>query len=91
VNMEIEVFDRELHTMMKAVDNMKIIQANLSRNDFTLHGLHLNISGKGNMAELVGENVKETNGKKRRNPLHSVMLRQSKGSYSGRNQGKINK
>ena len=77
--------------MGKTADNVKIIQANLSRNDFTLHGLHLNISGKGNMAELVWENVKETNGKKRRNPLHSVMLRQSKGSYSGRNQGKINK
>ena len=70
---------------------MKIIQANLSRNDFTLHGLHQNISGKGNMAELIWEIVKETNGKKRRNPLHSVMLRQSKGSYSGRNQGKIDK
>jgi len=42
------------------------------------------------MAELVGENVKETNGRKRRNTLHSVMLRKSKGSYSGRNQGKIN-
>ena len=77
--------------MMKNADNVKIIQANLSRNDFTLHGLHQNISGKGNMAEVIGENVKETNGKKRRNPLHSVMLRQSKGSYSGRNQGKIDK
>jgi hypothetical protein len=89
--MEIEVFNRKLNTMMKAVDNMKIIQANLSRNDFTLHGLHQNISGKGNMVELIWEIVKETNGKKRRNPLHSVMLRKSKGSYSGRNQGKINK
>ena len=28
----------------------KIIQANLSRNDFTHHGLHLNISGKKRMA-----------------------------------------
>jgi hypothetical protein len=89
--METELFNRKLHTMMKTVDGVKIIQENLSKNDFTLHGLHQNISGKGNMAELIGENVKETNGKKRRNPLHSVMLRQSKGSYSGRNQGKINK
>jgi hypothetical protein len=88
--MEIEVFNRKLHIVLKTADNVKIIQANLSRNNFTLHGLYQNISGKGNMAELIGENVKETNGKKRRNPLYSVMLRKSKGSYSGGNQGKIN-
>jgi hypothetical protein len=91
VDMEIEVFNRKLHIVLKTVDNVKIIQANLIRNNFTLHGLHQNISGKGNMAVLTGENVKETKGKKRRNPLHSVMLRKSEGSYSGRNQGKINK
>jgi hypothetical protein len=91
VDMEIEVFDRKLHTMMKTADSMKIIQANVSRNDFTLHGLHQNISGNGKMSELIAENVKETNGKKRRNPLHSAMLRQSEGTYSGGDQGKINK
>jgi hypothetical protein len=55
--MEIEILDRKLHTMMKTVENVKIIQANLGRNDFTLHGLHQSISGKGNMAVLIGENV----------------------------------
>ena len=38
VNMEKEVFNRKLHTVMKTADNVKIIQANLSRNNFTLHG-----------------------------------------------------
>jgi hypothetical protein len=38
---------------------MKIIQENLSRNDFTLHGLHLNVSGKENMAKLIRENIKK--------------------------------
>jgi hypothetical protein len=32
------------------------------------------------MAELIGENIKETNGKKKRNPLHSEMKIKSKGS-----------
>jgi hypothetical protein len=91
VNIEIEVFNRKLHTVLKTAENVKKIQANLSRNDFTLHGLHLNISGKEKLAELIGENVKETNGRKSRNPLHSVIMRQSKESYPGRNQGKINK
>jgi hypothetical protein len=45
VNKEIEVFNRKLHKMIKTADNVKIIQANSSRNYFTLHGLHLNISG----------------------------------------------
>jgi hypothetical protein len=59
LNKEIEVFNRKLHKMMKTADKVKIIQANLSRNDFTLHGLHLNISGKEKMAELIGENIKK--------------------------------
>jgi hypothetical protein len=45
--------------MVKSADNVKIIPANLSGNDFTLHGLHLSISGKEKMAELIGENIKK--------------------------------
>jgi len=48
VNREIEVFNRKLHKVVKTVDNVKIKQAKLSRNDFTHHGRHLNISGKVN-------------------------------------------
>jgi hypothetical protein len=69
VNMEIEVFDRKLHTVMKTANSVKIIQENLSRNDLTLHGLHQNISGKEKMAEFIWESIKETNDKKRRNPF----------------------
>jgi hypothetical protein len=58
VNKEIEVFNRKLHKTGKTADNVTKIQANLSRNDFTLHGLHLNISGKEKMAELIWENIK---------------------------------
>jgi hypothetical protein len=59
VNKETGVFNRKLHKMVKIADNVKIIQANLCRNDFTLHGLHLNIAGKEKMAELIGENIKK--------------------------------
>jgi hypothetical protein len=60
VNKEIELFNRKLHKdkVVKAADNVKRIQANLCRNDFTLHGLNLNISGKEKMAELTGKNIK---------------------------------
>ena len=75
MNKEIEVFNRKLHKMVKTADNVKIIQANLRRNDFTLHGLHLNFSGKEKMAELIGENIKKINRKKRRNRHHSEMGR----------------
>jgi len=81
VNKEIVVFNRKLHKVVKTADNAKVIQVNLSRIDFTLHGLHLNISGKEKMSELIRENIKKTNGKKRRNPHHSEMGRKSKGSY----------
>ena len=78
---EIEVYNRKLHTMMKTADNVKIIQANLSRNHLTLHGLHLNISGKVKMAELIRGKHTKSNGKKRKGPHHSEMGRKSIGSY----------
>jgi hypothetical protein len=57
VNKEIQVFNRKLHKVVKTADNAKIIHADLSGNDFTHHGLHLNTSGKGNMAKLIGDNI----------------------------------
>jgi len=81
VNRETEVFSRKLHQLVKTAGSVKTTQANLSTNDITLHGLQLNISGKEKMAELTGENIKKTNGKKRRNRHHSEMGRNSKGSY----------
>jgi hypothetical protein len=54
---------------VKTEDNTKIIQANLGRNDFTLHGPHLNISGKENMAKLIGENIKKLMSRKEETPF----------------------
>jgi len=50
-NREIEVFNRTLNKVVKTADNVKIIQPKLIRNDFTHHGLHLNISGKVNIVK----------------------------------------
>jgi len=59
VNKEIVVFNKKLHEMVETVDYVKIIQADLSRNDFTRHGLHLNIPGKEKMAKLLGDNIQK--------------------------------
>jgi lysophospholipase L1-like esterase len=60
VNKEV-VFNRKLHKIIKTVDNVELVQTKLNRNDFTRHGLHLNISGKGKIAELIGEHIKNHN------------------------------
>jgi hypothetical protein len=59
VDKEVEMFNRKLHKIIKTVDNVDLLQTKLSRNDFTRHGLHLNISGKGKIAELTGECIKK--------------------------------
>ena len=64
-----EVFNRKLQKMMKTADKVKIIQGNLSRNDFTFHGLHVNISGKEKMAKLIGENIKKLMSRKEETPF----------------------
>jgi hypothetical protein len=58
VNKEVVVFNKKLHKIIKTVDNVELLQTKLNRNDFTHHGLHLNISGKGKIAELIGEHIK---------------------------------
>lgn len=69
VNKEIEVFNRKLHKVLKTVDNVKIIQANLGRSDFTRHGLHLNLSGKEKMAKLLGESINKPISREENTPI----------------------
>jgi hypothetical protein len=69
VNKEVEAFNRKLHKIIKAADNVKSLQTNLSRNNFTLHGLHLNISGKEKIAELIGESTKNLIIRKEETPI----------------------
>jgi hypothetical protein len=57
VNNEIVVFNRKLHKVAKSAGNVKILQSTLNRNDFTHHGMHLNVSGKEKVAKLTGETM----------------------------------
>ena len=59
INNEVQTFNRKLCKSMKTKENVHLLELNLHRNDFTQHGLHLNISGKVNTAELIGENIKQ--------------------------------
>jgi hypothetical protein len=68
-------FNRKLHKVVKIVDNVKIIQAPSNRNDYTRHGMHLNISGKEKVAKQIGERIKKTHYKKKRKPPHLEMDR----------------
>jgi hypothetical protein len=44
--------------MAKIHSNVNVVEMNLSRSDFTLHGLHVNASGKEKMAVFLGQNIK---------------------------------
>jgi hypothetical protein len=57
VNKKIKLFNSKLQKIMKIKGNVKIIQTDLSRNDFTRHGMHLNASGKEKTVELVGRTI----------------------------------
>jgi hypothetical protein len=58
INNEVRVFNRKLCKILKAMDNVKILDINLDRNNFTQHGLHLNTVGKENVAEMIVKNIK---------------------------------
>jgi len=65
INNEVQVFNRKLHKIFKARDNVTILDINLHRNDFTQHGLHLNTTGKEKIAEMIVENIKQPGVKKK--------------------------
>jgi hypothetical protein len=60
VNKEIVVFNRKLYKLFKNADTVEIIQANITRNDYTRHGMHLRISGKEKVSKSIVDSIKET-------------------------------
>jgi hypothetical protein len=58
VNKETEVFNRKVQKMMKLDSHVSIVYTNLSRNEFTQHGMHLNASGREKLALYIGQNIK---------------------------------
>ncbi|PNF14606.1 hypothetical protein B7P43_G13104 [Cryptotermes secundus] len=69
VNKEVEVFNRKLHKIMKTMNNVEVLQTKLNRNDFTRHGLHLNISGKEKIAKTISNYIKNLGMKKEEFPI----------------------
>ena len=67
INREVQVFNRKLHKIMKAMGHVDILDTKLNRNKFTRHGLHFNISGKEKMANHIGERIINLS-KRQKNP-----------------------
>jgi hypothetical protein len=68
VNKEIEAFNRKMQRM-KANRNVSVIYANLSRSEFTHHGMYLNASGREKMAILLEQNIKALMVKQKESPI----------------------
>jgi hypothetical protein len=43
---------------MKFDRNVSVVYTNLSRNEFTQHGMHVNASGREKLAVLTGQTIK---------------------------------
>ena len=69
INNKVQVFNRKLHKIFKARDDVTMSDINLHRNDFTQHGLHLNTVGKEKIAEMIVENIKQLRVKKKNIPI----------------------
>jgi hypothetical protein len=59
INNEVQVFNRKLHKIFKERNNVKILDINLHRNNFTQHGLHLNTTGKEKVAKTIAKSIKQ--------------------------------
>ena len=57
VNKETQVFNRKLCKLLKDMHHARVVHANLTRDKFTWHGLHLNPSGKERLAKIIGQAI----------------------------------
>jgi hypothetical protein len=57
VNNKIQVFNRKLSKMIKAMSHVVLLDLALDKNDFTQHGMHLNVLGKEKVASLIGQHL----------------------------------
>ena len=57
VNKETQVFSRKLHKLLKDLHHVDVIDSTLNRNEFTLHGVHMNVSGKESLAKILGHHI----------------------------------
>ena len=57
VNQEAHVFKRKLHKQLKDMQHIHIVDVNLTRDEFTRHGLHLNYLGKVRIAKTIEQSI----------------------------------
>jgi len=59
INKEVQIFNRKLHKIMKNKDNVRILDHESVREDFTQHGLHLNATGKIKVVKMMSQNISQ--------------------------------
>ena len=57
INKEVQNFNKKLHKIMKNKDNVRILDHEPTREDFTQHGLHFNATSKTKVAKLMSQNI----------------------------------
>jgi capsular polysaccharide biosynthesis protein len=57
INKEVQNFNKKLHKIMKNKDNVRILDHEPTREDFTQHGLHVNATGKTKVAKFMSQNI----------------------------------
>ena len=88
VNKEVVVFNRKLHKLLKNTNNVEIIQAYLTRDDYTHHGIHLRISGKEKLTRLIVNNIKESMSRNEETPLILKWKEEQKNSHQNEPENK---
>jgi len=59
VNNEVWTFNSKLYKIIKNKDNVRILDHQTTRGDFTRHGLHLNATGKSKVVKLMSQNISQ--------------------------------
>ena len=54
-----QIFNRKLHKIMKNKDNVRTLNLETMREDFTQHGLHLNATGKIKAVKLMSQKISQ--------------------------------
>jgi hypothetical protein len=57
VNKETQVFNRKLRKLLKDMNHTSVVDTNLTRDKFTHHGLHMNLSGREMIAKIIGQTI----------------------------------
>jgi hypothetical protein len=78
INTETQTFNRKLGKMIKTLSHVKLLDIKLDRDDFTRHGMHLNVPGKDKVAKIIGQNITELLTKQENNILTLPWIKYNK-------------